>query len=174
MSYIKKNLSPGETIIIFERLHWIVFLYPVCFVIALLSGALWVVQSNWISNIYASMLAPAQEQMPNIGQIYETRIAYMFIGAALFIGIKAAIKYFSTESAATSKKVIFKTGFIRIDTLELRKEKIENIQVDQSIRGRILGYGDLTFIGTGGSPVVFKMIHNPVDTKKQIDKHLFK
>lgn len=177
MSYIKRTLSPEEEIIIFERLHWIVFLYPVCFIIILLSGALWIVQSKWISNLYSAttaILSSAQEETINIGQIYETRIAYMFIGVALFIGIKVAIKYISTEAAATTKKVIFKTGFIRIDTLELRKEKIENIQVDQSIWGRILGYGDLTFIGTGGSPVVFKMIHDPVDTKRQIDNHLFK
>ena len=179
MSYIKKTLSPDEEIIIFERLHWIVFFRPVCFIIALLGGGGWIVQSQWINNQFSFiaeiiMLSAAQEEIFNIAHIYASRIAYILIGAALLISIKAAIKYFSTEAAATTKRVIFKTGFIRIVTLELRKEKIENIQVDQSILGRILGYGDLTFIGTGGSPVVFQMIRNPVDTKKQIDNQLFK
>ena len=179
MSYIKKTLSPDEEIIIFERLHWIVFLRPMCFIIALFSGAGWIVQSQWINNKLSFiaeiiMLSATQEETINITHTYASRIAYILIGVALFIGTKEIIKYLSTEATATTKRVIFKTGFIRIVTLELRKEKIENIQVDQSILGRILGYGNLKFIGTGGSPVVFQMIRNPVGTKKQIDNQLFK
>ena len=177
MSYIKKYLSTEEKIIVFERLHWIVFWFPVFLIISLLSSALWLVQSKWISNMYsatASLLSSNQEETINIGQIYETRIVYLLIAGAVFISLKAFIKYISTEAAVTSKRVIFKTGFIRISTLEIRKEKIENIQVKQSILGRILGYGDLTFIGTGGSPVVFKIIQDPVGTKNRIDNYLFK
>ena len=173
MGYIKKHLSSEEKIIVFERLHWIVFFYPLFLITFLLSSALFIVNANWLSKIYSSVTA-MPENIPNIGDIYESRIAYFLIAVAAFIIIKAAIKFSSTEAAVTTKRVIFKTGFIRINTLELRKEKIENIQVDQSIFGRILGYGDLTFIGTGGSPVIFKMIHEPIDTKKKINDQLFK
>ncbi len=173
MSYIKTHLSTEEKIIVFERLHWMVFFYPLFFITSLLGGALFIVNANWLSKIYSSVTA-MPENIPNIGDIYEARIAYILIAVAIFISIKAIIKFFSTEAAVTNKRVIFKTGFIRINTLELRKEKIENIQVDQSILGRILGYGDLTFIGTGGSPVVFKLIRGPIDTKNRIDNYLFK
>ena len=79
----------------------------------------------------------------------------------------------STENVATNKRVIFKIGFIRSDTDELRNENIENIQIKQSIIGRILGYGDLEFRGTGGSPVVFKTIPDPISVKKEIEHVIY-
>ena len=73
----------------------------------------------------------------------------------------------------TNKRVVFKTGFIKTYTNELMNEKLENIQIKQSLLGKLLGYGDLKFIGAGGSPVVFKDINNPILVKKQIEDFLF-
>ena len=157
MSYVEKTLTAEERIIIFERLHWIAFMYPLLLSLILLSQVFSVFTSNWI-----------------LIEKWKTCFAGVLLILTAIILLKAFIRYFTTENAVTNKKVIFKTGFIKTQTNELRKEKIENIQIRQSIIGKILSYGDLTFIGTGGSPVVFQSINRPIAVKKKIESALFR
>ena len=49
-----------------------------------------------------------------------------------------------------------------IKTLEMNLTKIESVNVDQSILGRILGYGTITIIGTGGTRESFHDISSPL------------
>ena len=44
--------------------------------------------------------------------------------------------------------------------------KVESVNVDQSILGRILGYGTITVIGTGGTREPFYRISSPLDFRK--------
>jgi len=64
----------------------------------------------------------------------------------------------SSEFAITNKRVIIKVGLISRKTLEMNLSKIESVNVDQSILGRILRYGTLTVIGTGGTRETFTTI----------------
>ena len=146
MSYIKKTLTDDEKIIIFQRTHWIFWFWPGAFVLIPLIGFLflWPEVCLWILPIDLLLL--------------------------LFF----YLKYISTENVTTSKRIILKIGFIRLNTDELRNEKIENIQIEQSIIGKILGYGNLEFRGVGGSPVIFKLISNPISMKKKIENIIYK
>lgn len=57
----------------------------------------------------------------------------------------------STELGVTSKRVIMKTGFISRRTVELNLQKVESVQVDQGLVGRVLNYGTIVIAG-GGNP----------------------
>ena len=78
----------------------------------------------------------------------------------------------NTEHAATSKRVIYKTGIIARKSEEQMLLKVETVEVAQSILGRLLGYGDIKVTGTGSSSVVFKGIDDPLDVKKKIESLL--
>ena len=54
-----------------------------------------------------------------------------------------------TELSVTNHRVIYKTGFIRRHTVEMNMDKVETVNVDQTILGRILGYGTIHVLGTG-------------------------
>ena len=54
----------------------------------------------------------------------------------------------TSEYAITNKRVIIKVGLIRRRTVEMSISKIESINIDQSVLGRILGYGDISIVGT--------------------------
>ena len=82
--------------------------------------------------------------------------------------IMAHFYRWTTEYGVTNKKVMFKTGWIRRKTDELYTKKIEGVDVVQGIQGRIFGYGDLVFSGTGSQTVVFKMVPNPLEVKKAV------
>ena len=83
----------------------------------------------------------------------------------LIVGIIVLLRLLKTEMVCTTKRVIFKTGIIAVKTDELRNNKIESISMRQGIWGRILGYGDIIFTGTGNQMIVFKAVKSPVKTK---------
>jgi uncharacterized membrane protein YdbT with pleckstrin-like domain len=87
-------------------------------------------------------------------------------GIGLILLIIAYIKYKTTELAITTRRVIVKFGFISRRTVELNINKVESIQVDQSVMGRILGYGTLVISGTGTSHAPIPGISNPIAFRK--------
>ena len=48
--------------------------------------------------------------------------------------------------------------------------KIESVNVDQSILGRILGYGTIGIIGTGGTKEQFNDIRKPLTFRKKFQE----
>lgn len=76
-------------------------------------------------------------------------LAPVLIGFALLIA--AWIKYKTTELAITNKRVIAKFGFVSRRTVELNIQKIETVQVEQSVLGRLFDYGTIIVAG-GGNP----------------------
>jgi uncharacterized membrane protein YdbT with pleckstrin-like domain len=62
------------------------------------------------------------------------------------------------EFAITNKRVIIKTGLISRKTFEMNHSKIESVNVDQGIVGRILGYGTVRIVGSGGSKEEFSKL----------------
>ena len=48
----------------------------------------------------------------------------------------------------------------------MNSSKIESVNVDQSVMGRILGYGSITIVGTGGTRETFHNISSPLEFRK--------
>jgi uncharacterized membrane protein YdbT with pleckstrin-like domain len=77
-----------------------------------------------------------------------------------------AIIRWSSEFVITNRRIIIKTGFISRRTFEMNLSKIESVNVDQTFFGRILGYGSMTIIGTGGTRESFHNISRPLEFRK--------
>ena len=56
--------------------------------------------------------------------------------------------------------------------MEVLLSKVEGIQVDQGIFGRILGYGSIIVTGTGGIQNPFKKIKAPLEFRKRVQEQL--
>lgn len=82
----------------------------------------------------------------------------------LFLG--PAIVRWSSEFVITNRRIIIKTGIVSRRTFEMNLSKIESVNVDQSFMGRILGYGSMTIIGTGGTREAFHNIRKPLEFRK--------
>ena len=156
MPYVDKTLIKGEKIIAFERIHWVFWLSPVP-VISFIAF--------WASFVFLLMSLLPDRGGAVISCFF---LLFSFIGLCCYF-----IKYISIENAVTSERVFHKTGFINVDTDELRNKRIENIQIKQSLLGRLIGYGDLEFKGVGGSSIIFKLIKNPVSVKKRVERVIF-
>ena len=127
MSYVRSVLQPNEKILIIGKLHWILY------VPALL--AFFVVIA----------IAVAKYRFEDGRTLH-----YLFLGAiALFGGItvvclvRAWFVRWITEFAVTDRRVIYKRGFISRHTVEMNMDKIESVDVDQSLLGRLFNYGKI-------------------------------
>jgi uncharacterized membrane protein YdbT with pleckstrin-like domain len=87
-------------------------------------------------------------------------------GLGLLFWLWAWLKYRSTELAVTNKRIIVKSGLIQRNTTEMFLEKVESIQVDQGIFGRILDFGSITISGTGGDKSPVNNVSHPIEFRK--------
>lgn len=88
------------------------------------------------------------------------------LGLGLVFLIQAYIRYKTTELAITSKRVIVKVGFIRRNTVEINLAKVESVQVDQDILGRLFDFGTLIIGGAGDPQAPIRGISSPMDFRK--------
>jgi uncharacterized membrane protein YdbT with pleckstrin-like domain len=87
-------------------------------------------------------------------------------GLAVIAG--ALIRRNSTELAVTNRRIIAKFGFIRRSTIELNLAKIESVRVEQTIPGRIFGYGSIIVTGTGSTMDPIPFIADPIRFRQAI------
>ena len=81
-----------------------------------------------------------------------------------FSGVKFLIEFSrlrSSEFVVTTKRVIIKVGVLQRKSLSMPLNKIESIEVDQSVMGRILNFGSINITGTGTAASRFDLINNP-------------
>ena len=149
MSYINGVLQPDEQILRVGRVHWIVYVRP--FVLAAI-GVLFLHLANRPNSLPTPML----------------------IGASV-CGVLAAIAFarawfwkWATELAITNRRIIYKRGFIWRDTVEMNMGKVETVEVQQSLLGRLLNYGTLQVKGTGQSIEHLSTIARPVALRNAI------
>jgi uncharacterized membrane protein YdbT with pleckstrin-like domain len=115
----------------------------------------------------------------NKNLISEEKVEYeTYLHWKIFVSLKALFTLFiqpyirlrTCEFAITNKRVIIKTGFISRKTLEMNLNKIETVNVDQSIWGRIFGFGTITIVGTGGTKEVFPDIRDPLMFRRRFQE----
>jgi len=106
--------------------------------------------------------------------VYETRLHWIiFISwRSLFtLTLAPLIQRLTSEFAITNRRLIIKTGLISRHTLEMNLSKVESINVDQSILGRMLDYGSIAIIGTGGTREPFDNIAHPMEFRRQFQSY---
>jgi uncharacterized membrane protein YdbT with pleckstrin-like domain len=94
--------------------------------------------------------------------------AGIFALLALSAALRAFIRRATTELAVTDHRVIYKSGLLSRHTIEMNRDKVESVDVDQSLLGRILGYGTVIVRGTGGSLEPIRNIGDPLRFRTHI------
>jgi hypothetical protein len=133
-SYISKIIQPMERVRFIGRLHWII--YGEAVVSLFLSiGCFWL-NSN-------------TTDVPDLPLPVGVLVGTLLLGLSVLLFFKAWFDRWVTEVAVTNRRVIYKRGFIRRRTSEMNMDKIETVEVAQSILGRLFGYGSVHILGTG-------------------------
>ena len=146
MGYIENNLMTGEKILYRTYLHWFVFGWAIFW--SILTLFLFIVKFE-------------------IGGY----ISLVFLFITFFSEL---ITFKTSEFGLTDKRVIVKVGFIKRKSIEILLKKVEGIQVDQGIFGRIFDYGTILISGTGGVKSPFHKIASPLKFRKEIQEQISK
>jgi uncharacterized membrane protein YdbT with pleckstrin-like domain len=148
MSYIQRVVQPGEQVRHISSIHWIVF-WPGVAVALLAVVAYWLSQTGHLTGFWQY-----------------TAYALMLVAVALLI--QQWFQRWITEIAVTNRRVIYKKGLVRRQTNEMNMDKVESVQIDQSILGRMLDYGDVTILGTGEGFETLRTIASPIELRNSI------
>ena len=149
--YIDEILQPGEKVLYSTNLHWVFY---------------WRAIAAWI---FALVLLVLSRFTTAEGLILLCLSASAVAAlAALYWTVTAWFHRWTTETDVTNLRVVHKTGFIRRRTFEISLDKVESVDVNQSIFGRIFGYGTVLVRGTGGSLEPFRRIDDPITFRSHI------
>jgi uncharacterized membrane protein YdbT with pleckstrin-like domain len=147
--YIDEILQPGEQVLYSTNAHWI-FYFPAI--------AAWVV---------VAVLLIVSFMVPPIALVGLASAAVVAV-PALFWTVKGWFHRMTTETDVTNHRVVHKTGFIKRKTFEIALDKIESVDVEQSILGRILNYGDVRINGVGEGTQNIPTIASPLAFRSAI------
>lgn len=114
---------------------------------------------------YVSSVLSNEERVVYQGRVSIWSLLPLFLVGLVFLGaygfgllfwVAAAVRYMTTEIAITNKRVIAKAGLISRSTIEINLQKIESIQVQQGVLGRIFDFGSVVVSGAGNpqAPIV--------------------
>jgi len=148
MSYLERVLQPGEQVRRISSIHWIVCWPGVA--VAVLA-----VVTYWLSDT---------RLLPGLWRY----IAYAIALGAVVLLVQEWLQWWTTEMAVTNRRVIYKNGLIWRQTNEMNMDKVESVQVEQSILGRVLDYGNVTILGTGAGFETMHIIGSPIELRNSI------
>ena len=149
--YIDDILQPGEKVLYSTNAHWIFYLPAI---------AAWIV---------AAILLVLSRATSTEGIVLLCLSASAVVAlAALYWTVKAWFHRWTTETDVTNMRVVHKTGFIKRRTFEMSLDKVESVDVNQSILGRILNYGSVTVRGVGEGAETINMIASPLEFRSHI------
>ena len=141
MSYVDHTLLPGEQVTFRAHLHWIIFARAVVIEVV---GLVVLLIGGHIFGAFGAVL--------------------LLVGVLLWIA--AYIQRRTSEFAVTNERIIVKVGILRRRTVEMLLRQVEALEVNQGILGRVLGYGTLLIVGTGGTQEPFDRISEPLDFRR--------
>jgi uncharacterized membrane protein YdbT with pleckstrin-like domain len=150
MAYYTKVLQPNETVRYVGRLHWIIYKY------AILLGVLTICVA-----VVCATVPDSQRPLLLI-------IAGILLALAIVAYLKAWLIRAGTEIVVTDKRIIYKVGWIGRWTEEMSVSKVETVDVDQGIIGRIFDFGAILIRGTGSSWEPLQRVASPLQLRNAI------
>ena len=171
MSYARNLLSRGEEVVYETRQHWfaVVARVGIWFIVLIVALAILI----WISGE-----RPGSRRRDRRRHRHRSITVVGLLGGLAYIGF-VLWDWRNQEWLITTRRVMRAEGVLNKSVTDTSLEKINDARLDQSIFGRIFGFGTLDILTAaeelGGNTVAdFPMIADPVDFKKAMfdQKHM--
>ena len=143
-SYVDDNLIPGETVL--HRAH----------------------KSAWALSPYIALGVGLIATTVIGTQYFQSVALWGLLALAALCFLCAYVIRSATEFAVTDKRIIAKTGLVSRKTVEVFLDKVESMNVDQSVMGRLLNFGTVTVVGTGSTHDPITTVSAPMALRKQV------
>jgi len=149
--YIDEILQPGERVLYSTNAHWSFYLPAIA---AWIVAIVFLVLSRMVGTDVLMLICLAFAAVVGLAALYWTATAWFH--------------RWTTETDVTNMRIVHKTGFIKRRTFEMSLDKVESVDVNQSIVGRIMNYGDVTIMGVGEGKETISAIASPLAFRNAI------
>lgn len=145
MSYVSRTLGKSERILFLTGYHWLYW-----------AG---------VAILTAPFVAVALGGIP-----YGAREYFLMLMTIVpfFYGVYMWVHGYALEIAVTTDRFVKKSGLVSIKTEEVSLDKIEEVNIEESIAGRIFGFGNILVHGTGAGAIKVRMVRDPVRLRREI------
>jgi uncharacterized membrane protein YdbT with pleckstrin-like domain len=151
MSYVDSILEPGEQVVYRTTISSTVFAQAILLALA------------------ALIVLVLQTNLAGTGvQAFALAVVVILAVLAVASFVRAWFRRATTEIAVTDRRIILKRGFIRRHTVEMNMQKVESVDVDQTLLGRMLNYGNVTVRGTGSTFETIRRIDAPLKLRTTV------
>ena len=135
-----------DDVVYLGRMHWVLFTGPVLLL------------------LFALVLAFTVRDTP----LHSMPLFFTVFSFAW--GVMVWVNYRFSSLTIKKKQVIFRTGLLVRQTVDISLVRIESIDIRQSLLGSLLQYGSLVITGTGGSRQVIDYIAKPLTCRRHIEQ----
>jgi membrane protein YdbS with pleckstrin-like domain len=80
------------------------------------------------------------------------------------------VTYQFSSITIKKKQIMLRTGFLVRKTVDIPLNKIESVDIRQSILGSILQYGSLVITGTGGTRQLINFLDKPLTCRRYVEQ----
>lgn len=134
--YLSRIIGDDEYIVSVSHLHWIA--YSTSFVLVVIGGLIGVA-GDFLPELFPrSNIADYIALLP----LRVLSLSIIAVGTLLFLFV--FIRQISTDLIVTNRHIFFKKGFLDVNIYGVSLQRVASIDVDQTLLGRILGYGTIT------------------------------
>lgn len=155
--YVEQTLAANEEILYRANFNWTYSFLPVLWCAIGLSPLLLFTLTQFAAGVPFENL----------------KVGWGFAAAAAFVGVLILtfhlIILWTTEIVVTTFRFVYKRGLIARKTQEVSLNKIEEITLNQTVWGRLFGYGNLVMRGTGVGVIELPAVDNPIQVRKLIE-----
>ena len=158
MGYVEDTLGSGEIIKYVVSFHWLwtFTAYLLLFISFLLTVTIYIFIPDIIS-LHPIQLLP--QLIPSL----------LLFSIGFIVFLTMMIRKWTTERVLTDNRFIQKTGWIIRNTEDIRIDRMEEINLNQTFFGRIFDYGDIRISGMGTGTIHLKMIDSPITFQKTLN-----
>lgn len=176
MLYVQQSLGPDEKVVHVGRFHWY-------FTLAAIGDIIW--GAVLATAIVAGAIIFGLKTGYFLGDKVMAGDTYFHLVMKLHPGVKiVALLFFvfgllkfahmmiiraTTEIAVTSNRVIYKRGLVARYVGEISIDRIEGINVMQTVLGRMFNFGSIVIRGMGVGEVFLPPIADPLKFRKAIE-----
>lgn len=139
-------MTENNGIVYQARLHWVLFCWPILLgVAALILG----------------------DKVPQLREL-----SWIILGFSVIWEAMVWLTYQFSYLTIKRKQVILCSGFFIRQTIDIPLNKIESVDIRQTLLGSMLHYGTLVITGTGGTRQLINYLNKPLTCRRYIEQLL--
>lgn len=135
VKYYLRVMRSDEKLEYLSTVHWIIYWHAVGFAIAAI----------------AALVVKLALDLHGRQEIACLAAATVLVILALLALLRAWLTRIGTEIVVTNLRVIYKRGLVSRSTIEMNVSKIESVDVEQGLWGRLFDFGNVIIRGSGGT-----------------------